>query len=138
MRHAGVARGHIGSNLVLRRSQTMRLLLRAYHEPQRDQRVHGMHRRFGLRRRYTQLQLWLLRSLPRGRRGGGMSYLKRKTLGHGLVAMILLVTALQGCGDSKDNPTPPAVTSGGSNITGGKNGQSGSAGKSGDNKAGTS
>jgi hypothetical protein len=61
-----------------------------------------------------------------------MSAFKRNSLGMAIFSAVLLLGALQGCGDDDDNPAPPDVETGGSNTTaGGKSSQAGSSSNAG-------
>jgi hypothetical protein len=66
-----------------------------------------------------------------------MSILNRHSLGQAALSAVLVLAAAQGCGDdSSDNPTPPDVTTGGSNTTAGNTSRAGTTGKGGSNTAG--
>jgi hypothetical protein len=61
-----------------------------------------------------------------------MKALKARSLGQARIAALVVLTALQGCGDDSDaNPTPPDVTAGGSSSKAGSANKAGTAGKAG-------
>src|SRR3954468_20009571 len=134
MRDASVARGDAGAAVFVRAGKAVWLLLRARHESDRHQHLHPVHERRAVRRRLAELQLWLLRSVPRQGSGGRMSLFNHHRFATALLGLVGLLAAAQGCNDGNDgNPKPPDVGTSGSSTTGGKSGSTaGSSNKGGE------